>query len=291
MQRHGNASGAASPRGIYEAADGGWLSIAASNQSIALRLFEAMGRPDLKDAQRFATNTARMANNDAMQQIVIDWVKSFPRDKALEILDQHEVVAAAVNDAKDVTQDPHFSERTLVELAGTVFGQALMPGPILHVKDYDGPVYDGVPTIGQHTREVLEGELAFDVGPERETMRRPAGSFALVPQIRTSVSHPDPMGLRETLVQQLSSFEEQAGKRGIKPEAVLIARYALCTLIDEAVSSTPWGGASQWMRESLLITFHREAGGGERVAEIVARHHQPGTDVEARLLKEIDEGF
>ncbi|WP_101523554.1 CaiB/BaiF CoA transferase family protein [Nocardioides houyundeii] len=161
MQRHGNASGAASPRGIYQAADGTWLSIAASNQSIALRLFEAMGRPELKDDERFATNTARMANNDAMQQIVIDWVGSHPRSQALEILDKYEVVAAAVNDSKDVTEDPHFSERTLVELANTVLGPALMPGPILHMKDYAGPTYDGVPSVGQHTREILVDELGL----------------------------------------------------------------------------------------------------------------------------------
>jgi len=161
MQRHGNASGAASPRGIYQASDGGWLSIAASNQSIALRLFEAMGRPDLRDDERYATNTARMANNESMQQIVIDWVGSYPRDEALAILDEHEVVAAAVNDAKDVSEDPHFRERTLVELAGTVLGSAMMPGPVLHVDGYDGPVYDGVPTVGQHTHEVLVDELAM----------------------------------------------------------------------------------------------------------------------------------
>lgn len=164
MQRHGNASGAASPRGIYEAADGGWLSIAASNQSIALRLFDAMGRPDLKDDERYATNTARMANNESMQAIVIDWVKSYKRDEALGILDAHEVVAAAVNDAKDVSQDPHFKERTLVELANTVLGPALMPGPILHMNGYEGPVYDGVPTVGEHTREVLVGELGIAAG-------------------------------------------------------------------------------------------------------------------------------
>jgi crotonobetainyl-CoA:carnitine CoA-transferase CaiB-like acyl-CoA transferase len=161
MQRHGNASGAASPRGIYEAADGGWLSIAASNQSIALRLFEAMGRPDLKDDPRYATNTARMANNESMQRIVIDWVKSHARDDALAILDDHEVVAAAVNDAKDVTEDPHFSERTLVELANTLLGPALMPGPVLHMRDYAGPQYNGVPTVGQHTREVLVEEIGL----------------------------------------------------------------------------------------------------------------------------------
>lgn len=161
MQRHGNASGAASPRGIYEAADGGWLSIAASNQSIALRLFEAMGRADLRADERYATNTARMANNESMQEIVIAWVKSYPRDEALAILDAHEVVAAAVNDAKDVSQDPHFKERTLVELANTVLGPALMPGPILHMNGYEGPVYDGVPSVGEHTREVLVGELGI----------------------------------------------------------------------------------------------------------------------------------
>jgi crotonobetainyl-CoA:carnitine CoA-transferase CaiB-like acyl-CoA transferase len=162
MQRHGNASGAASPRGIYRAADGGWLSIAASNQSIALRLFDAMGRPDLRDDERYSTNTARMANNESMQQIVIDWVASLPRDEALTILDKHEVVAAAVNDAKDVSEDPHFKERTLVELAGTVLGPAMMPGPILHVDGYDGPVYDGVPAVGEHTHEVVTGELGVD---------------------------------------------------------------------------------------------------------------------------------
>lgn len=161
MQRHGNASGAASPRGIYQAADGGWLSIAASNQTIAMRLFDAMGMPELKEDERFATNAARMANNEAMQQIVIDWVGSRPRDEALAILEKYEVVAAPVNDAKDITEDPHFRERTLVELASTVFGKAMMPGPVLHFGDYAGPTYDGVAAIGEHTKEVLVDELGL----------------------------------------------------------------------------------------------------------------------------------
>jgi crotonobetainyl-CoA:carnitine CoA-transferase CaiB-like acyl-CoA transferase len=162
MRRQGNASGAASPRGIYEAGDGGWLSIAGSNQTIAMRLFDAMGRPDLKADERYATNTARMANNESLQEIVTAWVKSRPRAEILAVLDEHEVVAAAVNDASDIAADPHFTERTLVELAGTVLGPALVPGPVLHVADARRPVYDGVPDVGQHTREVLAGELGMD---------------------------------------------------------------------------------------------------------------------------------
>jgi type VI secretion system protein ImpK len=105
--------------------------------------------------------------------------------------------------------------------------------------------------------------------------------LALVPQIRGSFSHPDPAGLRETLVQQLSAFEEAANKRGIKPETVLVARYALCTLIDEAVSSTPWGGTAQWMGNSLLVTFYRETGGGEKFFLLLNKMaEQPGANID-----------
>lgn len=157
MKRHGNASGAASPRGIYEASDGGWLSIAGSNQAIAMRLFDAMERPDLKTDERYATNVARMANNDALQEIVIEWVKRRPRDEVLATLDDFEVVAAAVNDSSDIVADPHFSERTLTMIKNSPLGDALVPGPILHVNGYDGPTYDGVPAVGEHTTEVLTG--------------------------------------------------------------------------------------------------------------------------------------
>ena len=161
MQRHGNSSGAASPRGIYQASDGGWLSIAGSNQAIAMRLFDAMGMPELKTDERYATNTARMANNEALQEIVRGWVGSRPRDEILAVLDEYEVVSAAVNDASDIARDPHFLQRTLVDLAGSALGPALMPGPVLHVSDCPRPVYDGVPTVGEHTGDVLAGELGL----------------------------------------------------------------------------------------------------------------------------------
>jgi crotonobetainyl-CoA:carnitine CoA-transferase CaiB-like acyl-CoA transferase len=158
--REGNGTGSASPRGIYQASDGGWLSIAASNEVIARRLFRAMGRPELSDDPRFATNPARMANNDAIQQEVSGWVASLPRAAVLKTLDEFEVVSSAVNDARDIVGDPHFAERTLVELTGSsLLGPAVMPGPVLHMASAPAPVYDGVPSIGEHTTSVLSGVL------------------------------------------------------------------------------------------------------------------------------------
>ena len=154
---------------------------------------------------------------------------------------------------------------------------SLPPQPI----DPDATVM--VPTPGRRRPTVAEGpstaspvrqsvtpgrsEAAMDLGSLsglNPLVALANGLLALVPQIRGSVSHPDPAGFRETLVQQLAAFEQAATKRGIKPETILVARYALCTLLDEAVSSTPWGGTAQWMKESLLVTFYRETGGGEK---------------------------
>jgi crotonobetainyl-CoA:carnitine CoA-transferase CaiB-like acyl-CoA transferase len=65
-----------------------------------------------------------------------------------------------------------------VELTGsTALGRVLMPGPVLHLKDYDGPVYDGVPAIGQHTAEVLEQLL--HLGTEELAVLVEAGTARL----------------------------------------------------------------------------------------------------------------
>ncbi len=161
--RVGNGTGSASPRGVYQAGDGKWLSIAASNQGIAKRLFAAMGEPELIEDPRYATNEVRMQHNDELQERVSAWVAARPRHEVLEVLDRFEVVCSQVNDAKDIVEDPHFEERTLVELTGAeALGRVLMPGPILHLGSFAGPTYDGVPSIGQHTDEVLAELLGRD---------------------------------------------------------------------------------------------------------------------------------
>jgi crotonobetainyl-CoA:carnitine CoA-transferase CaiB-like acyl-CoA transferase len=155
--RVGNGTGSASPRGVYEASDGKWLSIAASNQGIAARLFSAMGRPELIEDPRYATNAQRMKHNDELQQKVREWVGAQTRDDVLEALEKFEVVCSPVNDSSDIVADPHFRERTLMEITGSqALGRVLTPGPVLHLASYGGPNYHGIPAIGEHTDEVLD---------------------------------------------------------------------------------------------------------------------------------------
>jgi len=162
MERQGNRSSASSPRGIYQSSDGAWLSISASAQSIAMRLFDAIGRPDLKEVERFSTNSLRLRHDAELQEIIADWVAARTRDVALAELERQEVVCAPVNDARDIVRDPHFMHRTLQHLTSEALGDGVIPGPVLHAEGYPTPVYDGVPEVGEHTVSVLSEMLNVD---------------------------------------------------------------------------------------------------------------------------------
>ena len=93
----------------------------------------------------------------------------------------------------------------------------------------------------------------------------------LVPQLRSTVQHPDPRALRDQLVRRIREFETRARQAGVSSEQVIAARYALCTLLDEVVAMTPWGGAGTWAQNSLLVSFHNEGWGGEKFFQLLAK--------------------
>jgi len=95
--------------------------------------------------------------------------------------------------------------------------------------------------------------------------------LALVPALRATAEHPDPVALKQQLAHAIREFERRARARAIAPESVMAARYILCTVLDEAVADTPWGGSGVWSRQSLLATFHNETWGGEKVFRLMAR--------------------
>lgn len=102
----------------------------------------------------------------------------------------------------------------------------------------------------------------------------------LVTPLRHMVSHPDVEALRMQLIHAIKAFEANAKAARVEHESIAAARYALCTLLDETISSTPWGGGGVWASRSLLVTFHNEAFGGEKFFLILQKL---GQDVGANL--------
>ncbi len=95
--------------------------------------------------------------------------------------------------------------------------------------------------------------------------------LSAAPRLRATVRHPNPAALRVQLVESIKRFESVARAQGLPTEQVVAARYILCTLLDESASSTPWGGSGAWSSQSLLVAFHNEAWGGEKVFQLLTR--------------------
>jgi type VI secretion system protein ImpK len=91
------------------------------------------------------------------------------------------------------------------------------------------------------------------------------------PRIRSMPQHPNPASLRVSLVEGVKQFEAASRAAGLPNEQVVAGRYALCTLLDECASSTPWGGSGAWSSHSLLVLFHNESWGGEKVFQLMGK--------------------
>lgn len=92
----------------------------------------------------------------------------------------------------------------------------------------------------------------------------------LIPQLRTS-AQADPQAVKTSLVNGIRAFEASAKKANLAPEKIVAARYVLCTFVDETAANTPWGGSGQWAAQSLLVSFHNEAWGGEKTFQLLAK--------------------
>lgn len=95
-----------------------------------------------------------------------------------------------------------------------------------------------------------------------------------IPQIRHSVTHADPAGLRQRLIDEMRQFEMSCQRAGLPYEVIIGARYCLCTAIDEAAALTPWGSRGVWPGQGLLVTFHNETWGGEKFFQLLAKLSQ-----------------
>ncbi|WP_326534386.1 type VI secretion system protein TssL, long form [Pseudorhodoferax sp.] len=104
-------------------------------------------------------------------------------------------------------------------------------------------------------------------------------------RLRGTAQHPNPAALRSALADTVRHFESNARAAGVPNEQVVAARYVLCTFVDQCATSTPWGGSGAWNSHSLLVQFHNEAWGGEKVFQLLSK---VGKDVGAnRWLLEL----
>ncbi|WP_368939947.1 DotU family type VI secretion system protein [Proteus mirabilis] len=93
----------------------------------------------------------------------------------------------------------------------------------------------------------------------------------MIKVIRSQVTQQNPVKLRQMLIDDIRRFEVRGQQEGLSYDVLIGARYCLCTTLDEAVMSTPWGKNTVWSTNGLLVTFHNEGWGGEKFFQLLAR--------------------
>lgn len=86
----------------------------------------------------------------------------------------------------------------------------------------------------------------------------------MVSKLRVARAPGDVGILRQRLVSLVKEFDTQCIQQSLPDDVRGISRYAVCTLMDEVVQTTPWGSAAHWAQHSLLVSFFKENWGGER---------------------------
>lgn len=169
--RSGNRSQYAAPGNVYRTSDGRWASIAASTQSIFLRLARALDLGDLPHDPRFATNPLRVVNRDALDDHVSAAIGQLTLAQLRARLEAAEVGFSAINDIADVFVDPQIVAReAIVKVADSELGQVRMQGVVPRFSATPCTLRAAGPALGQHNDEVWR---AYGLTPDEiADMRR-----------------------------------------------------------------------------------------------------------------------
>ena len=101
-----------------------------------------------------------------------------------------------------------------------------------------------------------------------------ASLLSEVVRLKHSFDSENMQALNQRLCSAIKLFEHRSLHEGAESSQVMAARYVLCTVLDEAVVTTPWGNESEWSQMSLLSSFHNETFGGEKFFQLLARLSQ-----------------
>jgi crotonobetainyl-CoA:carnitine CoA-transferase CaiB-like acyl-CoA transferase len=161
-ERIGSGSNTSAPRNVYRCADGDYIALSGSTGTMARRVFEVIGRPDMIEDARFATNSARIEHRALVDEAVGAWFAGKSREEALRLMREADVTAGPVYTIADAMADEHFREREIiVEVGDAELGGVPMHNIVPRLSRTPGVLRRPAPRLGEHTDAVL-AEAGFD---------------------------------------------------------------------------------------------------------------------------------
>ena len=151
----GSAHLLTAPYQAFEARDG-YLNIGGANQANWERIADVLGHPEWRTDARFATNTARMENRDALVDAMNAVLRTRTRAEWMIDFDAAGVPAGPVHSLGEALEHAQTRARGMVvDLAHPEAGATRALGCPIHFSDTPPRIDRAAPLLGEHTREVL----------------------------------------------------------------------------------------------------------------------------------------
>lgn len=155
-ERTGNQASHAAPRNIYVCADGKYVALSGSMQSMAMKIFDTIGRPELKTDPRFIDNHARVNNREALDAIIEAFMKEHARDQALDIFEKAAVTVGPVCTVADLIDHSYsIGRQTIVHLPDDEMQTVPMHNVVPRLVQTPGGFRRPAPKVGEHNEEIL----------------------------------------------------------------------------------------------------------------------------------------
>ncbi|MFG2288859.1 CaiB/BaiF CoA transferase family protein [Streptomyces sp. NPDC048595] len=173
--RTGNRSANVAPRNTYRTADGSWVAVSTSAESVAERVMRLVGRPEVIDEPWFGTGAGRARHADELDAAVGDWIARHDRAEVLAAFEKAEAAIAPVYDVRDVLADPQYQALgTITEVPDEELGTLRMQNVLFRLSETPGAIQWAGRPHGADTDRVLTG---LGMAPEEIAGLRAAGAL------------------------------------------------------------------------------------------------------------------
>jgi itaconate CoA-transferase len=151
--RTGTSHATIAPYGTFRTGGGGTVQLGVQNDREWHRLCaRVLGRPELADDPRFATNAARVAARAELGREIEAALSAHSPDDVLALLDAAQIANARLNTVGDLLAHPQLEHRW-AEVASPAGPVRALPFPV----DIGGakPAFSPIPAVGEHTGAIL----------------------------------------------------------------------------------------------------------------------------------------
>ncbi len=160
-QRRGNGHPNIVPYDVYETSDG-HVILAVGNDSQFGRFCDFIGRTELVDDTRFATNPARLENRDALNAILRPAVRSFDTETVISELENRKVPVGPVQTMDQVFDTEQVAARQMQIAMQADPAEVKLIGNPLKFSRTPVTYRAAPPVFGADTQDVLNAENPFN---------------------------------------------------------------------------------------------------------------------------------